>query len=305
MPDWNQIARHAREQDGAVSLAQLRAAGMSDDQVRRACVAGQLHRRHRGAFVVGGDIPSRYARIWAGYLAVGPDVWVDGLTSLELLGLHERVGEEIHLGCATRRRSRGLLRVHEGPRVQQRHLWRARGMLVAAPPLALLGASLTLEDDRLAVVVANIVAKRKTSLPKLDQILGDFAGHHGCPRLARVVDGERSDPGFGRTSAEMEARFLPMLRALPDLPRYLRNERLELEPGYVVVPDVWFPGPRVWLELDSRTWHERRRTMDADRRKDQRAVALGVVPFRITWQHLLHEWDAVAADLLAVLRRVQ
>ena len=167
MPDWKQISKHAREQDGAISLAQLRDAGMSDDQVRRACEAGQLHRRHRGSFVVGGDIPSRHARIWAAYLSVGPDVWVDGLTSLELLGLHKQVGEEIHIGCATKRRSRGAVRVHRGPRVERRHLWRKRGLLVAAPPLALLGAAVVLDDDPLAVLVANVIAKRKASLPKL------------------------------------------------------------------------------------------------------------------------------------------
>jgi hypothetical protein len=41
--------------------------------------------------------------------------------------------------------------------------------------------------------------------------------------------------------------------------------------------------------------------MDADRRKDQRAVSLGYVPFRITWRHLVREWPAVSRDLLATL----
>lgn len=300
---WHEIARLATKQDGAVGLQQLRDAGLSYEQIRTACRVGQLYRRHRGSFVVGSEIPTRHGRIWAAYLSVGGDVFVDGLTALELLALRDRTGDLIHLAATTRRRARGLVRVHQAPRVEQRHLWHRRGMRVAAPALALLSAGPLLDHDDLQVLVANVVAKRKTSLPRLDQILADFPRHPGGPRLAAVVAAERGDPGEGRTQGEMEAMTLPLIRGLPNLPAYVRNERFELPGGQVVVPDLWFPGPRVWVELDSRTWHERRTTMDADRRKDQRAAALGIVVFRITWQQLLHEWPAVSADLRTVLAR--
>ncbi|PTL59769.1 type IV toxin-antitoxin system AbiEi family antitoxin domain-containing protein [Paraconexibacter algicola] len=303
MVDWQQITRHARRQDGAVSLGQLRLAGMTDDQVLRACATGRLHRRHRGVFVVGSDVPTRHGRLWAASLAAGPGAWLYGLTALELLGLRPPAGDAIHLGAPTRRRTRGALVLHEASRVEARHLWRRRGMAVAFPPLALLGAAPSLDDDALAVLVANAVARRTTSPSRMLAAAEHFLRHPGVPALRRVVAAELADPGHGRTHAEMEARFLALLRALPGLPPYRRNEPLHLAEDHVVVPDVWFPGPRVWLELDSRTWHEQRRAMDRDRRKDQRAAALGVVVFRITWQQLLHEWERVARDLLAVLAR--
>lgn len=303
MGAWHDVAKLATKQDGAVGLQQLRDAGLSYEQIRTACRAGQLHRRHRGAFVVGSRIPTRNGRIWAAYLATGGDVFVAGLTSLELLDLRDRDGDLIHLATTTRRRSRGAVRLHLVSRVQPHHLWHRRGMRVAAPGLALLGAAPQLEHDDLQVLVANAVAKRKTTLERLDQTLADFPRHPGTVPLAAAVAAERYDPGEGRTHGELEALALTRMRALPGLPAYVRNERLELPGGQVVVPDLWFPGPRVWVELDSRTWHERRQTMDADRRKEQRAAALGIVVFRITWQQLLYEWPAVSADLLTVLAR--
>lgn len=303
MGAWHDIGKLAMQQDGAVGLQQLRDAGLTYDQIKHACRSGRLHRRHRGAFFLGSEIPTRHGRIWAAYLSVGGDVFVDGLTALELLSLRDRSGDVIHLAATTRHRSRGLVKLHTAPRVEVGHLWHRRGMRVAAPSLALLTAAPLLEHDALQVVLANAVAKRKTSLLRLDQIVTDFPRHPGVPLLAAVVAAERDDPGEGRTHGEMEATALALIRELPDLPAYVRNERLELPGGQVVVPDLWFPGPRVWVELDSRTWHQRRRTMDADRRKDQRAAALGIVIFRITWQQLLYEWRAVSADLLTVLAR--
>ncbi len=87
----------------------------------------------------------------------------------------------------------------------------------------------------------------------------------------------------------------------PDLPPDRRNATLKLAEDFVVSPDVLFIAERVWTELDSRTWHEQRAAMDADRRKDQRALANDYAPFRFTWRHLTREWAENSADLLATL----
>lgn len=303
MTPWDTIAGHARKQDGAVDRAQLLAAGLQEDQITRACRDGRLQRAYRGAYLVGSAPPSRHGAIWAAYLASGPDVFVDHVTALELLRMHEAEGDTIHLACATRRRSRGMVRLHEAPKVAPRHLWNKRGMRVAAPPLALLHAAPDLASAVLQVTLANAIAKRLTTLARIDDVLAAHPRHPGTVRLREATFAERDDPGEGATIEALEARFLVLLRALPDVPPFVRNERLELPDGTNVVPDLWFPGPRVWLELDSRSWHGRREAMDADRRKDQRAAAFGITIFRITWNQLEHEWDAVAADLLRVLRR--
>ena len=180
-------------------------------------------------------------------------------------------------------------------------MWKASGLPATAPARSLLDSATILGLEPLEVAVADALADHKVSLAKLDEILAASIGHHGRPVLAAALASIRDDPGRGRTHGDMEKLFRPMLAALPDLPPYVRNAHLELSPGEIVKPDVWFPTVRVWLELDSRRWHEQRRTMDADRRKDQRAVALGIAPFRLMWRHLVHEWPAVSRDLLATL----
>jgi len=303
MSTWDIVAGHARRQDGAVSREQLLAAGLYPRHITAACRYGRLQRAFRGSYHVGAAPPGRHGRIWAACLSGGPRVFVTHATALELHRVLPVADPQIHLACPTRRRSRGAIRMHEAPRVLSQHLWRTRGMAVASPALALLDLAVDRDHDALELVVAETVAKRRTSLDRLDRILVAYPRHPGGRRLAAVLAAERDDPGIGRTHGAMEAMFLPLLRALPDLPPYVRNDRLELPDGRVVVPDVWFPGPRVCVELDSRTWHEQRLAMADDRRRDQRAAAIGIVVFRITWHQLLEEWSAVSADLLAVLAR--
>lgn len=123
----------------------------------------------------------------------------------------------------------------------------------------------------------------------------------GAGRLRRALRHAVDDPGQGRTHQELEALVMTRMRRLPGLPPYGRNALVQLSGGRVAKADVLFTGLGVMLELDSRTWHEQRLAMDSDRRRDQQALAAGIVTFRITWRHATTEWDAVAADLMATL----
>lgn len=76
------------------------------------------------------------------------------------------------------------------------------------------------------------------------------------------------DPGAGRSHSEMERLFARLAAQLRGLPPYLRNHRLTLPDGRTVVPDAYFPDERAWIELDSRSWHQQRRAMGDDRRRD-------------------------------------
>ncbi len=303
LPPWGRAALIAGGQAGVLSLSDLRRAGLSDGQIDYAWRHRRLIRVSRGVYLVGATSPSAEARRWMAHLRLGPDSTASHHTAALLLGLEPPTSDRLHFTCPGNRRAPEGVKVHVSRSLAAHDVWRRKGLRVTSGTRTLLDEATLLDPDPLAVMLVQALAKRLTTIPKLEQTLGDSNGHHGTGRLAAAVAAERDDPGEGRTHAQMEAMFLPMLRALPDLPRYIRNERLELAPGEVVVPDVWFPGPRVWLELDSRRWHEQRRTMDDDRRKDQRAVALGCLPFRITWRHLIREWPAVAADLLLALSR--
>lgn len=179
-----------------------------------------------------------------------------------------------------------------------------RGRLpVVKPAHVLLDLGARLTPDPLAIALNEALAKRLTTVPQIEAAIELRRGHPGRGPLTAALIAARDDPGAGRTQGELEALVLPKLRALPGLPAYQRNAVVELANGRLAKPDVWFSGPRVMVELDSPTWHEQRRAMDDDRRRDQEATAAGLLPFRITWRHASHEWDRTAENLLATLDR--
>jgi predicted transcriptional regulator of viral defense system len=69
-PDW-QVAKLAARQWGVVSVAQLRALGLSKDAVQRRVGAGRLHRLHHGVYAVGHTVLKREGRWLAAVLACG------------------------------------------------------------------------------------------------------------------------------------------------------------------------------------------------------------------------------------------
>lgn len=298
---WLGLAAVAGRQGRSVSLAQIRAHGITDRQVEYACATGRMVRRHRGVYSFPPVDGTPRARVWAAHLCLGPSSFASHLAALAQHGIRAWAEDCIHLGCRTQRRAPAGVVVHRLPSLPPRQVWKVGGLPTAAPARALLDSATILDADPLELAVADALADRKVSLSKLDDIIAASAGHHGRAALAAALSAIRDDPGQGRTHGEMEKHFRPLLKALPGLPRHVRNAHLDLGGGTIVKPDVWFPSVRVWIELDSRRWHEQRRTMDADRRKDQRAVALGIAPFRITWRHLVAEWAEVSADLLATI----
>jgi hypothetical protein len=138
------------------------------------------------------------------------------------------------------------------------------------------------------------LTSRVVRLHEVDTVLAMRPGHPGLRKLLDAVTEARDDPGTGRTHSELKALVLLLLRGLPGLPAFRRNQRLQLAGGRVAKADMLFEALGEMVALDSRKWHEQRRAMDSDRRRDQEALAIGLVTFRITWRHALTEWPAVS-----------
>jgi hypothetical protein len=298
-PPWALVAQTARRQGRVVSLAQLRKAGLSTDQVKRARRAGHIHRVHRRVYAVGTRDLDLHGRLWAAHLAVGEDSVIGFASAGQKWAIRPWTGD-VHVITPKQRRGHKGVVVHQAT-VPPGQIRRRNGLPFTNAARTLLDLATILEPEALALALNQALAVNATSLRQLDAILIANPGHHGSGALAQAVQAHKDDPGAGRTRGEMEALFFTLLRDLPSLPPYVRNATLRLAPDYVVSPDALFPEARVWVELDSRRWHEQRLTMDEDRRKDQRGAAFGFLPFRITWRHLVREWEAVSADLLGAV----
>lgn len=297
---WQQVELIASRQARAISTAQVHACGVSRRAMRTAIDRRHLNRVHRGVLAAGIRNLDAAGRRWAAYLAAGPDTALAGQTGAALAGLRPEV-HTIHLAAPVPRRDHDGVRVHHLEGLCDAWIRRRDRLPVLRPEHVMLDLATDLDAGALAIALNQGLSLRAFTTDDLLAAIAARSGHVGRGRLAAAVAEAVDDPGAGGTHGELEALALPLIRALPGLPQYRRNELIELANGRLAKADVYFPGPRVMLELDSRTWHEQRLAMDDDRRRDQQALAIGVVVFRITWRHVTREWDDVSGDLLALL----
>lgn len=120
----------------------------------------------------------------------------------------------------------------------------------------------------------------------------------GHPLFEALVR-ERGPEAWRPSESALEDSLRRMVRRLrlrevvwqPRLPwRTTTGERL----------DALLPESNVILEADGRAWHARLHDFDADRWRDNEAVANGLVVLRFTWVHLTHRFE----DCLALTTNV-
>jgi hypothetical protein len=297
---WQQVETVAARQGRAIHLSQLRDCGLGTEAVKTATARRQLNRVHRGVRAVGIRRLSPAGLRWAAFLAAGPDTALshDSGAALSAFRPHP-LG--VHLSAPTGRRNHSGVTVHEAAGLCPAWIRLQDGLPVLKPPHLLLDLAVQLDPDPLAIALIEALARRVVRLDDLERVIDERAGHHGRSRLAKAIAAAADDPGEGRTHGELEELVLLLMRGLPGLPPFLRNELVELGGGRIAKADMLFPGLGVMIELDSRKWHEQRLAMDSDRRRDQQALAVGIITFRITWRHATREWEEVASDLLDTL----
>ncbi|MCP9488286.1 MAG: endonuclease domain-containing protein [Solirubrobacteraceae bacterium MAG38_C4-C5] len=131
------------------------------------------------------------------------------------------------------------------------------------------------------------------NLRDLDARMTEATGRHGLPRLQRLLQRHRPT-GFSRS--DLERRFLSLTAAV-GLPTPLVNHTIE---GLEV--DFHWPDRRLVVEIDSYEYHRTRARFEADRARDRHLTLAGWRVLRITDHALVHEPQAVEADLRAATR---
>jgi very-short-patch-repair endonuclease len=300
-PPWQQVALIAGRQGRAISVAQLRACGISRQQVLTATDRRHLHRVHRGVLAVGTPGLSTLGRHWAAFLAAGGGSALSDRSGGAIYGIRPWTGT-IHLACATHRRGHRGVVVHRVACLDRTMIATRNGLPVLKPAHVLLDLAAALDADPLAIALNQALSIPVVGLDELDAVIDVRRGHRGTGRLAAALAEVRDDPGAGRTHSELEELVLTLLRRLPALPPFTRNQLVTLANGHVAKADMLFADQRVLVELDSRRWHAQKRAMEDDRRRDQQALAVGLVTFRITWRHAVRQWAAVSQDLRATLQ---
>lgn len=299
---WQQVEVVASRQGRAIDRRQLADCELTRTAIRTAVDRRQLNRVHRGVYAVGIRRLGSEGALWAAILATGADTAIGRDSAAALVGFRPEPGA-VHVAAPVSRRHHDGVVVHRADGMHAGWVRRRGRLPVLKTSHVLLDLATDLRPEALTIAVSQALALRAVTVGELETVLETRPRHRGRRRLAVAIAAEVDDPGAGRTHGELENLVLLLLRDLPGLPPYRRNELVELGGGRIAKADMLFPGLRVMIELDSREWHEQRAAMDSDRRRDQQALAVGLVTFRLTWRHATREWDQVSADLLDTLRR--
>jgi very-short-patch-repair endonuclease len=271
-PD-REVARIAAGQHGAISIAQLQAAGLSRTAVQKRCSLGRLHSLHRGVYAVGHIAPSIERHWMAAVLALsgGTDGAVlSHRSAAELWGLLRTTEGPVDVSLPSRsgRRRRQGIRIHRPISLEPAETTRRRGIPVTSPArtLADLGGAVSDGELRRATRQADFLGLPTGSSVELD-----------------------------KTRSELERRFLWLCRR-HRLPAPVVNMRI----GQLTVDFCWVE-EKLIVETDGYRSHRGRAAFEDDRARDLMLRALGYEVQRLSYRQVFHESAQVIAVLLATL----
>jgi len=266
------IAEHARRQHGAVSIGQLRAAGLSDAAVSKRCRSGRLHRLHRGVYAVGHIAANAERRWMAAVLALGDGAVLSHRSAAELWDLLPTQPGPVDVSLPSRsgRLRRKGIRVHRPTALEPAETTRRRGISVTSPArtIADLQRAVAAWESRRAIRQAEFVGLAVDPVLQPD-----------------------------RTRSELERKFLQLCRR-HQLPRPAVNLRIDS-----LTVDFCWAEERLVVETDGYRSHRGRAAFEDDRARDLKLRALGYEVQRLSYRQVLEEGDEIAAVLRGALDR--
>jgi very-short-patch-repair endonuclease len=265
-------ARIAANQDGVVSAAQLRDAGIGHRSISRRVQNGRLHRVHRGVYAVGHTRLSFEGRCIAAVLALGDRAAVSHRSAAAVWGMLKPHAGPIHVtvpGDGGRENRRGI-RIHRSSTLIAGVTTRRNGIAVTRPARTLRDLHRTSPQP-----VFRRALRRALDL-----------------RLVSSADVRREDD---LTRSELERIFMGLCRR-HRLPQPEVNASL----GPCEVDFLWRQ-QRLVVETDGFRHHGDRSAFERDRARDAHLQSLGFRVLRFTYRQVTEDRSAVVAVLRALL----
>jgi very-short-patch-repair endonuclease len=268
------IARAAADAWGVLSLAELRACGLSDEALRVRVRNGWLHRIHRGVYAVGHAGLTPEGRWLAAVKACGPHAVLSHHSAATLFGLERGTDRrpEVTIPATAKYNVPGI-RVHRTRRLHTNDARRHKGILVTTAARLILDLSATESDLNVRRLMSRAKSEYLTNTRLLGQQIDRSAGKAGRARFARVLASAPPE-----TRSELEDRVFDLILAggfqRPDVNRPLHID------GRTVIPDFRWPAQRLIVEADGARWHDP--ILDAERQAFLEAYGGRVV--RVSWE---------------------
>ncbi|HEX9499697.1 MAG TPA: DUF559 domain-containing protein [Mycobacterium sp.] len=276
------LDEYLRRQDGVITLARARRAGISLEAVKRRVRSGHWRRCARGVYFVDDRPFSGAARIRSTVWGYGEDAVASGLAAAWWHGL-TRFAPDI-VDVTVPRNSHG--RTHDGCRLRRRDLDGAdvvvhHGLRVTALALTVIEVAVR---QRGGAKLMDSALQRHVELRELWRAHLRNGGRYGAPAARRLLqaasDGARS---------EAERLLVKLLREA-GITGWRTNYPVG---GYKV--DVAFPRQKVAIEVDGWAHHSDSGDFHHDRVRQNNISLLGWQVLRFTWLDLVEYPQRVIA----------
>lgn len=288
-------------QQGMFTRAQAVAHGIDDNTLARRCRNRQIQRVHQGVYAdFTGPLPWS-ARVWAAWLACGPDAALTADTALRRHGLQgDWQDSPVHLAVPQNRRieRRSGIRL---TRHQDLSSWLVEGRepyIVRLEIAVLTAAARRLDPDRRAAIVLDACRQRRTTPDRLLAELNRLPRLRGRKLLIPVL----SDAADGVQSF-LEQVYLTRVERAHGLPTGTRQARATSGPtGGLPVEyrDVEYVPYGMIIELDGRAGHADATSTWRDMHRDNAATLQGKTTLGFGYQ-LVTDPCATAGQVAAAL----
>jgi very-short-patch-repair endonuclease len=142
---WLAVAEVARGQRGLITVAQLRACGISHSSIEKAVRSGRLHRLHQGVYAVGHRALVREDHWLAAVLACGADAVLSHRCAATGWGIRDGVGPLIDVTIRSGGRRRPGITIHRC-RLEPYELARHLDIPITSPARTMVDLAHELED---------------------------------------------------------------------------------------------------------------------------------------------------------------
>ncbi len=288
----------AERQDGLLSIAQLRAAGVPASTWNRWAANGRLRPVQPGVFAVGHRALSERGRRRAALLSAGDDAALGHGTSLAHRGICELHDRRIHVvvprgSCAPR----GEFVLHRAVLLDKHDVETVDGLRTTTVARTLIDLAGRRDNATLGYACRQVEYARKLDVAAIGRTLARMNRQPGTKALRAALGSAGIEGAILET--RLEHRGYTALLAV-GLPQPITQHWIDLRPDHRRVRvDAWYPDARLVVEIDGP--HHRLPLQAADdAARDAALTRRGISVERITDVEL--DSDPIAAATRALQR---
>ncbi|WP_433787029.1 DUF559 domain-containing protein [Actinomycetospora sp. CA-101289] len=291
-PQLALLRRRIRHQHGVISLDQARAAGLSDDAVRRRVASHAWWPAGPRVFQVAEHDETPASRTWAAMLSLGEDAVLVGRSAAWWWGFLDTAPGLVEVAVDRPHQPRP----RDGVRLTRRTVdaadrTRLRGLAVTTREVSVLDGAVSLGLDEGARLVDRALLRKRVDLAALHRAHARRPGRHGAALAARLL---ALADGAARSEAERRAHRLVRRAGLTG---WRANAEIIL-PGFGrVLGDLVFEAERVVVEIDGWAYHRDLRAFLRDGPRQSALAAAGWVVLRTHWYELHEDPDGFVRAL--------